>query len=164
MLSDLTRFPRAPFAATLVVALGLVVTGVLMTEFMRLGACPLCIIQRMLYLLLALLAATGIPVAKTFARRAVAVGMAAAAGAGVFVAGYQTWIQRFAQDTSCSGRPTWWEDLVDWAGQQVPLLFQADGLCSDPGWKFLGLSIAEWSLACFFLFFLLSVYTLLRKR
>lgn len=164
MFSNLTRFPRAPFTTTLIVGLGLVVTGVLMSQYMRLAACPLCIIQRMLYLLLAVLAVVGIPLAKTFVRRVVAAAMAGAAGVGVFVAGYQTWIQRFAQDTSCSGRPTWWEDLVDWAGQQAPLLFRADGICSDPGWKFLGLSIAEWSLGCFIALFLLSVYTLLRKR
>jgi disulfide bond formation protein DsbB len=164
MLSDLTRFPRAPFAATLFVAFGLVVTGVLMSEFMHLAACPLCIIQRMVYLLVVLLALVGIPLAKTAARRVLAAASAGAAGVGVFVAGYQTWIQRFAPDTSCSGRPTWWEDLVDWAGHQVPLLFRADGICSDPGWKFLGLSIAEWSLGCFLILFLLSVYTLLRRR
>lgn len=164
MFSDLTRFPRAPFATTLIVALVLVVAGVLMSEFLRLAACPLCIIQRMLYLLLALLAVVGLPLAKTLARRVIATVMAAAAGTGIFVAGYQTWIQRFAPDTSCSGRPTWWEDLVDWAGQQAPLLFRADGLCSDPGWKFLHLSIAEWSLGCFSALFLLALYALLRKR
>jgi protein dithiol:quinone oxidoreductase len=164
MLSDLTRFPRAPFAAALIFALGLVTTGVLLSEFMRLAACPLCIVQRMLYLLVALLALVGIAVAKTFGRRIVAAAMTVVAGAGMFVGGYQSWIQRFAQDTSCSGRPTWWEDLVDWAGHQAPILFRADGLCSDPGWKFLGLSIAEWSLVCFTLLFLLSAYTVLRKR
>ena len=164
MLSDLTRFPRLPFATTLLVGLGLVVGGVLMTEFMRLAACPLCIIQRMLYLLLALLAALGMPLARTAARRLVAAAMAAAAGVGVFVAGYQVWIQRFAPETGCSGKMTWWEEFVDWAGQQVPILFQADGLCADPGWKLLGLSIAEWSFACFVGLLLLALYTLLRKR
>lgn len=164
MSTDLTRFPRAPFATTLVIGLGLVVAGVLMTQFMHLAACPLCIIQRMIYLLLALLAAVGIPLAKTAARRLVAATMALAAGLGSFVAGYQTWIQLFAPDTSCSGKMPWWEEIVDWAGQQAPVLFQADGLCSDPGWTFLGLSIAEWSLGCFVALFLLSVYALLRRR
>jgi len=84
--------------------------------------------------------------------------MLAAAGTGIFVAGYQVWIQRFAPDTSCSGRMTWWEELVDWAGDQVPLLFKASGLCSDPAWKFLGLSIADWSLGFFTLLFCVAVY------
>jgi disulfide bond formation protein DsbB len=29
------------------------------------------------------------------------------------------------------------------------LLFEASGLCSEAGWKLLGLSIAEWSLVAF---------------
>jgi disulfide bond formation protein DsbB len=28
-------------------------------------------------------------------------------------------------------------------------MFEASGLCSEAGWKFLGLSIAEWSLFAF---------------
>jgi disulfide bond formation protein DsbB len=58
----------------------------------------------------------------------------------------------------------WWELLVDWAGERVPLLFTASGLCSDPGWKFIGLSIAEWSLLAFSFLTLSSLYALLRRR
>jgi disulfide bond formation protein DsbB len=58
----------------------------------------------------------------------------------------------------------WWEELVDWAGDQVPILFRASGLCSDPAWKFLGLSIADWSLGMFALLLLLAAHTLLRRQ
>jgi disulfide bond formation protein DsbB len=164
-MKPMFRFPRAPFAFTLAASLALAGGGVLMTQLMRLAACPLCIIQRMLYLALALSAAAGLAMAaSSVGRRLGALLMAAAAGTGAFVAGYQTWIQRFGQDTGCSGRMTWWEELVDWAGSKAPLLFQSDGICSDPGWFVLGLSIAEWSLILFTGFFLLSLYTLLRRR
>lgn len=82
--------------------------------------------------------------------------MAVAAAAGAGVAGYQVWIQRFAPMTSCAGREPWWEAVVRWAGEQVPLLFQASGLCSDPAWKFLDLSIADWSFLAFSGLFALS--------
>ena len=157
-LRELMWRPRAPFLVVLAICVALVAGGVLMAEFMRLAACPLCIVQRMLYLLLALLALIGIPLARHPLRPVMLTTMLAAAGTGIFVAGYQVWIQRFAPDTSCSGRMTWWEELVDWAGDQVPLLFKASGLCSDPAWKVLGLSIADWSLGFFTLLFCVAVY------
>lgn len=164
-LAALTRFPRAPFALTLAVGLGLVIGGVAMAELLHLAACPLCIIQRMLYLLLAAIAALGLAVADSpFGRRLTALGLLAAAGTGVFVAGYQTWIQRFSPATTCTGKLPWWEEFVEWAGAQVPILFQPNGLCSDPAWKFLGLSIAEWSLGFFAGLLLLAGYTLIRRR
>lgn len=164
-MKSLFAFPRAPFLLTLVTTLSLVGGGVLMSQFMRLAACPLCIIQRMLYLLLALVALGGLSLAASgIGRRLAALLMAATAGTGAFVAGYQTWIQRFAPMTSCSGKMPWWEELVEWSGNLLPLLFKSDGICSDPGWKFLGFSIAEWSLVFFTGFFLLSLYTLLRRR
>ncbi len=164
-MRTLLRFPRAPFTIALVASLALVAGAVFMTEAYHLAACPLCIIQRMLYLALTFAGAVGLALAaSTIGRRLGALLMAAAAGTGVFVAGYQSWIQRFAQDVGCSGRMTWWEELVDWAGSKVPLLFQSDGICSDPGWIFLSLSLAEWSAIFFAALFLLSVYTLARRR
>jgi disulfide bond formation protein DsbB len=156
---------RTPFLFVFGASLLLVFGGVLFSEFMRLAACPLCIIQRMLYLTLAIFAALGLAVAaRPLAARLVALLMTVAAGTGIFVAGYQVWIQRFAPETNCSPYPTWWEDMVDRAGEVVPILFKANGLCSDPAWKFLSLSIADWSLGCFTGFLLISLYALMRKR
>ena len=157
--------PYLPFALTLAACLGLVVGGVVMSEVFHLAACPLCIIQRMLYLLLAICAGLGMAVSsQPTGRRIAAVLMTAVAATGAFIAGYQTWIQRFAPDTGCSGYQTWWEEFVDWAGSQVPLLFLSDGICSDPGWKFLGLSIAEWSLICFLALAALALRSALSRR
>ena len=117
---------------------------------MNLAACPLCILQRMLYLLLALEALLAWPLARSpaFIRLAAAL-MAATAATGAGIAAYQTWLQRFATGVSCTADQPWWEGFVNWAGSQWPLLFEASGLCSEAGWKFLGLSIAEWSLVAF---------------
>jgi disulfide bond formation protein DsbB len=144
------KSPRTPFIVACVVSFGLVGGGVLMAQLLNLAACPLCIVQRMLYLLLGLVAAAGIGLAgRPLARRIAALLMAVIAATGLFVAGYQIWLQRFARDTKCAVDTPWWEQLVDWAGAQAPLLFQPNGLCSDAAWKFLGLSIAEWSSLAF---------------
>jgi disulfide bond formation protein DsbB len=164
-MSQILKNPRLPFLFIFAASLSLVGGGVLLAELLRLAACPLCIIQRTLYLALGLVAAVGLAFAfRPLAARFIALLLAVLAGTGAFVAGYQVWIQRFAPATQCSPYPTWWEDLVDQAGAAVPILFKANGLCSDPAWKFLGLSIADWSLGWFSLFLLLSLYALLHRR
>jgi protein dithiol:quinone oxidoreductase len=153
---------RFPFVLGSVVSLSLVVGGVLMARFMNLAACPLCIWQRIFYLLFALLSSIGLVGANHRAIRIVSgLLMAAAAAAGAGVAGYQVWIQRFAPMTSCAGKEPWWEAAVRVAGEQLPLLFEANGLCSDPAWKFLGLSIADWSLLAFSGLFVLAIHAAL---
>lgn len=164
-MNKILKHRRTPFLFVFVTGLLLVFGGVMFSEFMRLAACPLCIIQRMLYLMLAIFAGFGIAVsARPLAARFVALAMTLTAGTGIFVAGYQVWIQRFAPATNCSPYPTWWEDMVDRAGEMVPILFKASGLCSDPAWKFLDLSIADWSLCWFTLFLLISLFALMRRR
>lgn len=157
--------PRGLFAATGLVALGLVVGGVFLAQTMNLAACPLCILQRMLYLLLALEAVVAWPLAGAIsARRAAALVMAATALTGVWIAAYQTWLQRFAKGVSCTADQPWWESFVNWAGSLWPLLFEAGGLCSEAGWKFLGLSIAEWSLIAFTSMSIAMLAALLRRN
>ena len=146
--------PRGLFAATGLAAVSLVGGGLILAHTLNLAACPLCILQRMLYLLLALEAIaawllTGSATASVLPRRAAALVMAATALAGVGIASYQTWLQRFAKGASCTADQPWWEHFVNWAGAQWPLMFEASGLCSEAGWKLLGLSIAEWSLFAF---------------
>lgn len=163
--NSLMEKPEFPFAIALVAGLVLAGGGVLLAQMLNLAACPLCIVQRMLYMLLAVAGGIGLLLATRPAGRLfAALLLAAIAATGAFVAGYQVWIQRFAPTVSCAGKMPWWEAFVEWAGRQAPLLFQPSGLCSDPAWKLLGLSIAEWSLACFFGFFLLGIYALSRKR
>lgn len=160
-----THSSRLPFVVSLILGIGLVSAAVILAQLLRLAACPLCILQRMLYLGLSAAAVLGlITIRNRFLNALSALLMAAFSAAGVFVAGYQTYLQRFAQDTQCSGAMAWWEVLVDWAGEKLPLLFQASGLCSEPGWKLLGLSIAEWSLVSFCLLTLIALFALLRRR
>ena len=149
-ISKLFESPRFPFATTLIIGVAMVGGGVLLQQLMRLAACPLCILQRMLAMLLLSSAAIGLLVSHhRIGRIATLLMMLACTACGMFVAGYQTYLQRFASDVQCSGQAAFWEILVDWAGEQIPLLFYASGLCSDPAWKFIGLSIAEWSLVIF---------------
>ena len=156
--------PRGLIAATGLVAVGLVGGGVVLAQTLNLAACPLCVLQRMLYLLLAFEALAAWPLAQSARSiRLVAILMAATALTGAGIAAYQTWLQRFAKAVSCTADQPWWEEFVNWAGSQWPLMFEASGLCSEAGWKFLGLSIAEWSLIAFASMTIAMVAAMLRK-
>ncbi len=156
--------PRGLFAGTGIVALALVAGGVLLAQTMNLAACPLCVLQRMLYLLLTLESIAAWSLAGSSpGRRVAAMVMAATALTGASIAAYQTWLQRFAKGVNCTADQPWWEQFVIWAGGQWPLLFEASGLCSEAGWKFLGLSIAEWSLIAFASMTVAMLVALLRK-
>lgn len=160
-LSRFLRSPRFPFIAAFVIACGLFGGAVFIAETWRLAACPLCILQRMACLALAgasgigLLAGTSRP-GRIFS----ALLMLACTLSGVWIAAYQSYIQRVAQDIQCSGEAAWWELFVDWAGEKSPLLFQASGLCVDPAWVLFGLSLAEYALLGFLFLTLLAGYAL----
>jgi disulfide bond formation protein DsbB len=152
--------PNRIFVLTFVAGAGLVGGGLYLAKTLNLAACPLCILQRMTYLALAVIALLGLVLQSKRSKALPALLNITLAGTGVFIAGYQVWLQRFAKDISCTANAPWWEEFVYWAGEKVPALFQATGLCSEAGWKFLGLAIADWSLLAFTGLLLLSLFAL----
>lgn len=156
---------RPAFILLSLVSLGAFLSGVLLSKYMFLAACPLCILQRMLYLLFGTFGLMGIAAANSrLGSKLVALLMAVAAGTGAFIAAYQSWIQHHPEGPSCTANTPWWENLVYWAGQQWPDLFLSSGMCTDPGFVLFGLSIAEYSLILFTLMTLVCLALLFRKR
>lgn len=152
-------------AAVGLAAFGLVAAGLVLARTLNLAACPLCILQRMLYLTLAVESIAAFFLARRpIAGRLAIVLMSLTALTGAGIAAYQTWLQRFAKGVSCTVDQPWWERFVYWAGEQYPWLFEATGLCSEAGWKFLGLSIAEWSLIAFSAFTIATLVAVRRKN
>lgn len=145
------------FALTFLAGVGLVGGGLYLAKTLNLAACPLCILQRMVYLALAASSLVGLRLSRCrLSQTLAALGNIGLAGLGAFIAGYQVWLQRFATDISCTANAPWWEEFVYWAGEKAPALFEATGLCSEAGWKFLGLAIADWSLLIFIALGILS--------
>lgn len=155
---------RTLFAASFTLAFGFFAGGVALGVLLHLAACPLCIIQRMLYLSFAFAALLGLVFRGSSAGRGSAKAlMLLSAGTGTFVAGYQTWLQHFPTGIGCAANSPWWEEFVYWAGEKLPQLFQAGGMCEDSSWKLFGLSIAEYSLVAFSGLTVLAVYALVRR-
>ena len=143
---------------------GCFMAGVILSNFAHLAACPLCILQRMLYLSLGLVALLSLIWSTGRGARYVS-GLLLLAGSalGAFIAGYQSWLQHHPAAASCTADSPWWETFVSWAGDHLPALFQSSGMCSDPGFILFGLSIAEYSAIIFSGLALISA-SLLRRR
>ncbi len=125
----------------------------LLTAWLELNPCHLCIFQRTLFMLLALLAALA-AVADPWVRSLAGVpGGLFLLGcmAGIGAAAYQSWLQlQPAGSVSCmGGQPGPIERLIEWLGQQVPALFLATGFCEDKELVVLSLSLANWAFLAF---------------
>ncbi len=148
------RFPlpsRAFFAAIFAVCTALVAFGLYLQHSQGLDPCPLCVMQRVIFLvigfvaLLAALFGTRRPAVRIGASLAVA--LLALAGAGVAVR--QSWLQHFPPPIQECGADFYF--LIDTTplAQLLPALFSGTGDCSKRDWLFLQLSIAEWALVFF---------------
>lgn len=153
---------RGGFSLLALTAGALFIVGVVVGEWMNVQPCPLCIFQRLLYLLVAGLALVG--VALPAWHRIWGLLVVLTAGGGVATAVYQSWLQFFpSASRECGfGEPTLIEQIVDWFGVRWPSLFMATGFCSSRDWDFLGLSLANWSALCFLALTVAALCVLLR--
>lgn len=160
---DVRLAPRPGFALIALGAFGLVAAGMVVGEIYRLQPCPLCIFQRVLYLLVGTIGLAGVllPGGASLWRLLIAwvsVG-------GIATATWQTWLQLAPPGSvaECSYvDPNLIERFVDWLGMRLPSLFLATGFCNDRSWTFFGLTMANWSIVCFVGF--LVVGLLVRRR
>ena len=125
--------------------------------------CPLCMSQRLFYLLTGVTALIG----GLHNRRTRAYGAAIAlfAAAGAAIAARQVWLQHLPPDQVPACGPS-----LEYMLQTLPFsdallhMLRGDGNCAVVDWRFLGLSMAGWSLICFAGFAAIGLWQLLRRR
>lgn len=150
LLRCVSAYPGRVWFATLGLAcFGIVMAGMELQHLLRLAPCPYCIFQRLLYMLIGLIAVMGFVLSSLGPLWAVIIIGLALLGAGI--SSYQSWMQFYPElATECGfSNPNLIEQLVDWLGMQWPSLFLATGFCSSKEWVFLGLSMANWSFLLF---------------
>lgn len=154
---------RLAFLYLFVGAVGLVGAGLVIGEWMRLNPCPLCIFQRVLYLVVGLWALCGVLVPMW--RRLWGGLIALTALGGLATAAYQTWMQQYPEAaTQCGyGDPNLIERFVDWLGLQWPAMFMATGFCTTKEY-ILGMTMANWSIVCFAAFLVLGAWVGFGRR
>ncbi len=154
--------PRLLWSALAGGCLALVVGSLVLTSWLDLHPCHLCIFQRLVFMVLAVLALLAAWIGPR--PSALVPGLLAllCAVAGIGAAAYQGWLQRQpAGSISClGGEPGPIERLVEWLGERQPDLFLATGFCEDIEFKVLGLSLADWALLGFLAYLILAAWAL----
>lgn len=131
-----------------------------------LDPCPLCITQRLFYYgigIISVIALFGLR--KPLWQRICAGLLSLSAVGGITAAGRQVWLQHLPPEMvpECGPGLQYWlenEPLL----KTLSLLFKGDGNCAEVHWRFLGLSIGEWSLALFVSFLVIGLLMLFSQR
>lgn len=129
--------------------------------------CPLCLVQRFVFLLLGV---TFVIAGLTRANRqglwhVYGFFIALFSSLGLITSARQVWLQHFPPDNglSCSGNLTYM--LMHFPLHQTLLtLFSSGGDCANVVMRLWGLSVPEWSLLFFIAFFITGLYFLLKRK
>ena len=143
--------PRLPYALPALACAGLLGFGYYLQYFDSQDPCPLCLVQRGFYFGVALvfaLAALHFPGKSGKTIYCSLAGLLALGGFGV--AARQVWLQHLPADQVPACGPDLFFMMENFPlSRTLEKLFMGSGQCAEVTWRFLGLSIAEWSLACF---------------
>ena len=160
---------RLLWSLAALVCAGLVAGSFALTAFLGLHPCHLCILQRVLFMTLAVLGGIAAWHWRRFTGLLAALVTLPVSAGGLAAAGYQSWLQvQPPGSVSCvAPDPTLIEQFVEWLGRLQPDLFLATGFCGDSEWSVFGLSLANWALvahAAFLLFAILALRAHFRGR
>jgi len=168
-MNALSRFLASPSRVAIVMGsacTGLVVASFYVQHVLGVEPCPLCIIQRFTYLILAIVFLGAALVPSHSALQRGLFGLAAVLTlVGLGVAGYQTYLQLFppAMTASCSASLSYMLETLSITDVLARLL-DAKGDCSDTSFKILGLTLAQASVLIFTAFVLTLGAMFVRRR
>ena len=139
-----------------------------MQYVMHFDPCPLCIFQRISFIaigLVCLLAALHNPTNIGHKIYGLLIAIAALFGLGLAIR--HSWLQHNPPEfVECGGGLAYWLDTLP-ANKIVEKVLQGTGECTDIVWKFLGLSIPEWTAVVyvgFILFALRQIFFIAKTR
>ncbi len=155
---------RVRFAAAAVVCALLLAFGYYLQYVQGLDPCPLCLVQRYFFMAVA---ATCLVAAIHGPKRvgnSVYGGVAALfAAGGLATASRQVWLQHLPPDQVPACGPDLYFMLENFPlSRTLKTLFAGTGECAVVDWTFLGLSIAEWSLAWFVVLLVYALWLAVR--
>ena len=150
--------------AIALIGMALAAASFMMVAWLKLQPCPLCVAQRTLFMLMGAVALVAFFAHRNLAGRIAGGLTVLTALSGAAVAGYQVWLQHQPENMfTCGADPNFVEDIVYWLGQQVPVLFDAPGVCQDTALLIFGYSLAVWALVAFAACAVLGLWALLRS-
>lgn len=137
--------------ACLFSVIGLMSYAIYAEKILYLDPCPLCITQRMFYIGVGIFALAGLLMIRNlWVQRLSAIFLSVCAIGGIATAARQVWLQHLPpeQVPECGLGLQYWLQNEPWL-KTLSLLFKGDGNCAEVHWRFLGLSMGEWSLVWF---------------
>jgi disulfide bond formation protein DsbB len=164
VLNLFDQTPRRVFWLLSLVCLGLLGFALYLQHVGGLEPCPMCIVQREVFILVAVVAAVCGLLKGRMAHLAGSGLLALLAILGAFVAARQSWLQWYPPEVVSCGRDFYGMIENFPLSRVIPMLFKGSGDCSKVDWTFLGGSIANWSFVCFSCVFAAAVLMILRRK
>jgi len=157
---------RLHYAAPALACAGLLAFGYYLQYFQNQDPCPLCLVQRgFFYAVIVVFAAAALHFPGRAGRRAYCAAACLAAAGGFGVAARQVWLQHLPPDQVPACGPDLFFMIENFPlSRTLQKLFMGSGQCAEVHWTFLGLSIAEWSLAWFAALALYALWLGLRSE
>ena len=157
---------RLLYAAPAIACAGLLAFGYYLQYFQGQDPCPLCLVQRgFFYGVLAVSALAALHFPGRSGRRAYCAAAFLVAAGGLGVAARQVWLQHLPKDQVPACGPDLFFMMENFPlSRTLEKLFMGSGQCAEVNWAFLGLSIAEWSLAWFAALALYALWLALRRE
>ncbi len=157
---------RLLFSAGLAVALGLLAAALYFQYARGLEPCPLCILQRLALIALALILTIALAHNPgSCGRRAYGLLVLLSAGAGEGVAARQVWLQQLPPDQvpACGPGLDYMLEVFP-LGEALSMVLRGSGECAEVSWRLLGLSMAGWMTLVFAAYLLLGLLLLFAPR
>ena len=155
---------RKFFITVFAICIGLLIFGLYLEHVQGLEACPLCIFQRIAYTAIIFIALIGaIHNPSNLLQNIYKLLIVISAITGAAIAGRQIWLQHLPPELvpECGPGLDYMFNVFPF-GEALKMIFTGSGECAEVKWRFIGLSIAEWSLIMFigiFIATMLSIYT-----
>jgi len=152
---------RKAYLALFLVVFSLVSYAVYLQFWQNIEPCPLCVGQRIVYLVLAIILLVGVfhnP--RSVGIRFYSILILLVCSFGIGLSARQVWLQALPKDQVPMCGPGINYMIQNFPlGETIKTMFTGTGECAVIHWQFMGLSIAGWSLTFFaFIFFVALVY------
>ncbi len=158
--------PRIFYSIIFVICASLLGFGLYLEHAVGLEPCPLCIFQRVAFIVIAVISLIGtIQNPKKLLERIYTGLILIASLCGAGIAGRQIWLQHLPEDKipECGPGLEYMLDAFPFT-EALRMILSGSGECAEVQWTFLSFSIAEWSIVCFSALIIACLAMLIRQK
>jgi disulfide bond formation protein DsbB len=162
LLGYFDAVPRRVLALVSLGCIALLAFGLYLQHVVGLEPCPMCIVQRYVLVLVAIVSGSTAITNKNALLMSGASLLVLLSGFGAFVAARQSFLQWYPPEISTCGRDFYGMIETFPLKRAIPMIFKGSGDCTKVDWTFLGGSIANWSFVCFVVIGLVALTLIVR--